>query len=599
MEVDLRGNIWIGSAAPAMWDGLCRYSQSTFERIGGLTGSAILSMHQDRAGHMWIGTNEGLARYDGQSFAVYTQKDGLSCELVTALEQDRAGVLWIGTEGGGVCCYDGQVFQVIQFPGEPACNVVHAIRQDQRGHLWFATEGGLVQYVPRRVPPMVRLTRVVADKGYEAPAEIQFPLTTHRVSFYFRGVSPLEPSLYLVYRYKLQGYDSDWQQTRERQAEYSQLRPGEYRFVVQAVDRDLNYSPPAEVKLVVTEDPHIEALNEALRAETARGSFIGESPALREIKRQLQEVAATELTVLILGETGTGKGLAAQVLHSFSARRDGPFIHVNCGALQEGLVDSELFGHEKGSFTGAISRKMGKFELANGGTIFLDEIGDLPLEAQTRLLRVLQEHCIERVGGTQTIPIDVRVIAATNRDLDAARRGETFRPDLYYRLNVFPVRLPPLRERKEDIPQLSRTFVTRFAAHLNQKIPPQVTQESMQLLLAYDWPGNVRELEHTLQRAVILANLSNSSAIMPEHLAMGPTENGKDAGSALKEPNFAILPLEEYERQYLIRVLEYTDGVIHGQHGAAFLLKVKPTTLRSRLEKLGIKKRKSEGAEGN
>jgi transcriptional regulator with GAF, ATPase, and Fis domain len=189
------------------------------------------------------------------------------------------------------------------------------------------------------------------------------------------------------------------------------------------------------------------------------------------------------------------------------------------------------------------------------------------------------------------------VLAATNRDLESARKAEMFRPDLYYRLNVFPVRLPPLRARKEDIPQLSRTFVTRFAAHLNQKSPPLVNEESMQLLLAYDWPGNVRELEHTLQRAVILANLSGSAAIMPEHLAIGPVAGGKEEKPASKETDFSILPLEEYERLYLARVLEYTSGVIHGPQGAASLLKMKPTTLRSRLERLGIKKRRSEGGE--
>lgn len=597
MAVDSHGEVWIGSSAPAMWDGLCRFSQARFSRVEGISGSAILAMHQDREGQMWIGTNEGLVRFDGNTFTTFSQQDGLSCELVTALLQDQGGVLWIGTEGGGVCCYDGQVFQVIQFPGEPACNVIHAIRQDHRGRLWFATEGGVVQHVPRRVPPVIHLSHAVADRTYEAPEEIQFPLTTTRISFCFRGISPLEPSVYLVYRYKLQGYDSNWHQTRERQVDYAQLRPGEYQFLVQAVDRDLNYSTVAQTKVVVTEDPHIEALNDALRAETARGNFIGESAALHEVKKQLQEVAATELTVLILGETGTGKGLAAQVLHSFSARRDGPFIHVNCGALQEGLVDSELFGHEKGSFTGAISRKMGKFELANGGTIFLDEIGDLPLEAQTRLLRVLQEHCIERVGGTQTIPIDVRVVAATNRDLEAARRAESFRPDLYYRLNVFPVRLPPLRERKEDIPQLSRTFVTRFAAHLNQKHAPLVTEGSMQLLLAYDWPGNVRELEHILQRAVILANLGGRTTILPEHLGMEPLGN-REERAPKEEQDFAVLPLEEYERRYLVQVLDLTSGVIHGPQGAASLLKMKPTTLRSRLEKLGIKRRRSEDGAG-
>lgn len=593
MEVDTDGNIWIGSSAPAMWDGLCRYNGVSFERIEGISGSSILSLYRDRQGIMWIGTNEGLIRHDGTSVTSFTQKDGLPCELVTTILQAMDGTLWIGTEGGGICCYDGEVFQIIQIPGEPSCNVIHAIHQDCRGRLWFATEGGLIQYVPRRVKPSVHITKVVADRVYTALPDVQFPTTTSWISFCFGGTSPLEHASYLVYRYKLHGCDSIWHQTRERQVEYPQLKPGEYVFSVQAVDRDLNYSDPVEVRLVVTEDPHIEALNEALRAETMKGEFIGESKALKEIKKQIQEVAMTDLTVLILGETGTGKGLAARAVHSFSERRDDPFIHVNCGALQQGLVDSELFGHEKGSFTGAISRKMGKFELASGGTIFLDEIGDLPLEAQTRLLRVLQEKCIERVGGTQTISIDVRVLAATNRDLARAVRDEAFRADVYYRLNVFPIRLPPLRERKEDIPMLSQAFIRRFAAHLNQKIPPFISEDSMKLLLAYGWPGNVRELEHTLQRAVILANLAKESRIMPEHLAIGTVVLGTSHMPDLLDENFTILPLEEYERRYLTWVLEHTDGVIHGQRGAAFLLNMKPTTLRSRLEKLGIKKRRT------
>jgi len=582
LEVDQEGNIWLGSSSPGTWDGLCRYDGVSFERLEGLSGSPILALCAARDSRLWIGTNEGLIYYDGEIFVSFTQEDGLSCDLVTAIVQAEDGTMWIGTEGGGVCCYDGKVIQVIQIPGEPGCNVVHALLQDRHGRLWWATEDGLVQYTPKRVQPEVEITEVVADCSYCDSEEVQFPTTVGRVGFCFRGRSPLEHSSYLVYRYRLDGYEDDWHQIRDRKVEYPQLKPGRYTFAVQAVDRDLNYSDTARVKLLVTEDPRIEALTEALRTETIKGEFIGESAALRKVKRQIQEVAWTDLTVLVMGETGTGKGLAARAIHELSERKDRPFLHINCGTLDRELVDSDLFGHERGAFTGAFSRRLGKFELADGGTIFLDEIGDLPLESQSRLLHVLQEHVIERVGGTQVIPVDVRVIVATNRDLVKSVREETFRADLYYRLNVFPIQIPPLRERKQDIPQLTRYFVRQFAAHLHQKLP-FISEEAMLLLSGYDWPGNVRELEHTLQRGVILAG---ETAIGPEHIALGPVA----PADAVGEEDLTILPLEEYERRYLVRVLKHTDGVIHGKRGAALLLGMKPTTLRSRLEKLGLKK---------
>jgi DNA-binding NtrC family response regulator/ligand-binding sensor domain-containing protein len=581
LAADGEGCVWLGSSHPAGWNGLCHCKDGRFEQVEGVSGSSIQALYVREDGDLWIGTNEGLNRLGTKGHLRFTQADGLSCEIVTALMEDRDGTLWIGTEGGGVCCYDGSVFQVIQIPGEPGCDVIHAIQQDHSGKIWWGTEGGLIQYSRRDIRPEVEIAEIIADTSYPVSAEVQFSTSVGRVRFCFRGKSAQEHSSYLVYRYRLEGFEEDWRQTRDRQVEYPQLKPGEYAFTVQAVDRDLNYSKVAEIRLLITEDPRIEGLTEALSSETIRGEFIGESVALTKVKRQIKEVAWTDLTVLVLGETGTGKGLAARAIHALSERKGRPFIHVNCGGLQRDLVESDLFGHEKGAFTGAVTRKLGKFELAEGGTIFLDEIGDLPIESQTKLLHVLQEHFIERLGGTRPIHVDVRVIAATNRELEKTVRQGNFRADLYYRLNVFPVIIPPLRERREDIPLLARHFVSQFASHLHQQ-PPFIHKEATELLLGYEWPGNVRELEHTLQRGVILAG---ETGIDREHINIGPGGVAEPA----REEDFTILPLEEFERRYLERVLDHTNGVIHGQRGAALLLGMKPTTLRSRLEKLGLK----------
>ena len=308
---------------------------------------------------------------------------------------------------------------------------------------------------------------------------------------------------------------------------------------------------------------------------------IGASPAWQQVEAQLQEAGPTAFNVLLLGETGTGKSRIAQRLHQLSLRREGPLVSVNCGALPESLVDSELFGHEKGAFTGAVHRKPGKVERAQDGTLFLDEIGDLPLATQARLLHVLQERCIERVGGVRSLPVDVRVIAATHRDLEAMVADGAFRADLFYRLHVFPIRLPSLCERPEDIPRLALYFARRCAADLGYPAPvlgPKVLTRLQEL----SWPGNVRELEHVMQRAVVR---SHGRPLRPEHLVL---ERPQPPVAATAEET-SILPLAEFERRYLKRVLAHTQGVIHGRQGAAVLLGMKPTTLRSRLEKLGLK----------
>jgi len=306
--------------------------------------------------------------------------------------------------------------------------------------------------------------------------------------------------------------------------------------------------------------------------------LLGESPALEAARHQLQDVAPTDLSVLLLGETGTGKGVAARALHQWSQRRHQPFVHLDCSSLPPSLIDSELFGHEKGAFTGASLQRKGRIEQAQGGTLFLDEIGELPLDAQVRLLRLLQDRQIERVGGTGPLRLDVRVIAATHRDLDQAVKEGTFRQDLYYRLHVFPVQLPALRERPEDIPLLAEHFLAQMKHQLHAS-PPRLSPAGLQALQAHSWPGNVRELEHLLQRSAVLAR---GGQIQPEHLDFGPPP------PALPVAPLQILPLAEHERRYLAQVLAHTKGVIHGPRGAARLLGIKPTTLRSRLLKLGL-----------
>jgi len=336
-------------------------------------------------------------------------------------------------------------------------------------------------------------------------------------------------------------------------------------------------------------------LREELKSEYNFEEIIGGSAALANVLAKLKQVAPTDSTVLILGETGTGKELIARAVHNLSTRKDKPLIKLNCSALPTGLIESELFGHEKGAFTGAIERRIGRFELAHGGTIFLDEIGDVPPEVQVKLLRVLQEHEFERVGGTDTIKTDVRFIAATNRDLTKAIAAGAFRQDLYYRLNVFPIALPPLRARQEDIVLLVHYFVGRCAAKIGRKIA-HVPRETMQRLMAYSWPGNVRELENVIERAVILSPGADlqvapemlletppapGAQITPAHIAPSSGNDESAAGSAA---------LEDVERRHIVAVLTQAQWRIDGPRGAARLLNMNPSTLRSRLKKLGIRR---------
>jgi DNA-binding NtrC family response regulator len=326
----------------------------------------------------------------------------------------------------------------------------------------------------------------------------------------------------------------------------------------------------------------IECLVEEIRSSHDFGEILGESPALLRLLEQVALVATTDSTVLIQGETGTGKELIARAIHSRSHRRERPLIKINCTALPRELVESELFGHEKGAFTGATQQRRGRFELADGGTLFLDEVGELPLETQPKLLRVLQEQEFERVGGTHSLRTDVRLIAATNRDLQQQVGAGTFRSDLYYRLNVFPLALPPLRERHEDIPRLIRHFLARAGRKLGKPLT-DVTPAFLDQAMAYDWPGNVRELENFVERSAILAK----STVLEVAEPLG-AQVSQAAKPAVERPSPRTL--EDVERSHILRVLEQTQWAIEGERGAARILGLNPSTLRGRLRKLGIRK---------
>jgi formate hydrogenlyase transcriptional activator len=320
-------------------------------------------------------------------------------------------------------------------------------------------------------------------------------------------------------------------------------------------------------------------LEEEVRTEHNFGDIVGENAGLREVLKNVETVAPTDSTVLICGETGTGKELIARAVHDLSPRKGRTFVKLNCAAIPTGLLESELFGHEKGAFTGAIAQKIGRFELANGGTLFLDEVGDIPLELQSKLLRVLQEQEFERLGGTRTIKVNVRLVAATNCDLAKMVAAKDFRSDLYYRLNVFPLTLPPLRERPDDIPRLVRHFTHRFARRMHRHIDT-IPETAMEALVRYPWPGNVRELQNVIERAVIL---SKGSALQVSLSDLQVLPAGTD-GEAMPAP----ITLNDAEREHIVTALAATGWVVGGAKGAATRLGMKRSTLLKKMQKLGI-----------
>ena len=368
---------------------------------------------------------------------------------------------------------------------------------------------------------------------------------------------------------------------------YHMQRHTFHTLILRNVDERLKAEQTIKALTVET-----EFLKEELHELQHYGEIIGQSPSLLRVLRDIQQVANTDTTVLILGETGTGKEVMARAVHSNSSRRDHPFVKVNCAAIPATLIESEFFGHEQGAFTGATKKREGRFALADGGTIFLDEIGELPLDLQGKLLRVLQEGEFEPVGSSRTQTVNVRVLAATNRDLNQEVKKATFREDLYYRLNVFPLNIPPLRERGEDIKLLAQTFADRFAQRMGRTVTPFSTM-CLERLANYHWPGNIRELQNVIERAVITSKdgTVNLDRALPEVEA--GTSNGDGEQNTSEDTRIHTLQeLQDFERQNIIRALEATSWKVSGEHGAARLLGMNASTLASRIKTLGITKAK-------
>ncbi len=341
-----------------------------------------------------------------------------------------------------------------------------------------------------------------------------------------------------------------------------------------AVENALAFQEIAELRNKLAQEKLY--LEDEIRSEMNFEEIVGDSPSLRAVLKQVETVAPTDSAVLIQGETGTGKELIARAIHNLSPRRERTFVKVNCAAIPAGLLESELFGHERGAFTGAIAQRIGRFELAHGGTIFLDEVGDIPLELQPKLLRVLQEQEFERLGSVRTIRADARLVAATNRDLAEMVAARTFRSDLYYRLRVFPLVMPPLRERQEDIPTLVRYFVQKYARRMNRAVET-IPSETLDLLVRYSWPGNIRELENLLERAVIVS---------PGPVLRVPLSELKIPAEPAATGD--LLTLEAAEREHILKALQAANWVLAGPRGAAAKLGMKRTTLQSRMQKLGV-----------
>ena len=577
----------------------------TFYGVGdGLIDNDVNDLLLDRHDNLWIATRGGISCFDGSTFRTFTTEDGLPSNRTHCLSEDARGHLWIGTDRG-VAQYDGRLFQTIKSPHiGPVCRIL----EDRDGTFWLGTVvGSIIRYRPRQTPPRIRLIRVTTDQVYEK-ADVCLSTVGQPVVFEYKGLSFSTHPRDMLYEYRLQGYDLDWcPATRALRACYQNLPPGDYTFQVRAIDQDLNYSEPAQAQLAVKPDAHIETLSATLRgdnkgvgpskvlrqfqtkltevAPTDLTVLIGQSETVYQFQTKLTEVAPTDLTVLLLGETGVGKGLAARALHVLSAYGDGPFIHVNCGALSQELGDSELFGHEKGA-----TSEIGKVEQAKDGTLFLDEIGEMMLETQDKVLRLLEERTIERVGSNQPLTAQTRMVAATSRDLKTMVQAGDFREELYLRLQMFPLYIPPLREHKEDIPALVEFFKSRMTAHLSRQ-PASLSSEVMEMLQAYDWPGNVRELEHLIQQAVIACKGSQIEVadLMQHGFNIVNSVLGLK-GQASSAPQQEIMPLLELERSYILEVLNATNGQIKGTKGAAALLGVPPSTLYNKMRKLGIKR---------
>ncbi|MFQ6042183.1 MAG: sigma 54-interacting transcriptional regulator, partial [Candidatus Poribacteria bacterium] len=632
---DTDGVMWFGTDL-----GVCRYDGKAFVTLtkeDGLAEDWVTAIYRDKDGVMWFGTAEGgVSRYDGKEFPPkdlpqaerrrassggkggfvnFTKEDGLADHWVSAIYQDSSGVMCFATLGGGVSQYDGVAWTSLDTRDGLASNTVHSIyavhevtaeRSEQdsdgfdtpsatqpKGFIWFGTEGGITRYRRSRVPPIIRIIAVTTDRRYTDLDELVPAVVGTRITFEYDSIDFKTHPEKRLYRYKLDGYEADWNPpTRETQVDYAELPIGEYTFHVQAIDRDLNYSEPATVQLTVQPDSRdfmVAALQtevDRLRREVGRKYYftniVGSSAPMKQVYALMGKAIDSGLTVLISGETGTGKELVAKAIHYSSPRKDQPLCELNCGAVPKELVASILFGYREGAFTGATKDTTGLFESASGGTILLDEIGSMSEEAQLHLLRVLQEHKIQRIGETHLRDVDVRVIAITNQDLAAEVRSGRFREDLYYRLNVFPIHLPALRDRLDDIPLLAEHFLQK-ACQEYQKSIDSFGAGVIEMLQSYNWPGNVRELESEIYRAA--AFVEEGLPIHTYHFSSQITRGESLIREVLSERVSYSASLERFRRRLVEEALRECGG---NRSEAARMLGMQRPNLVALIKRLGI-----------
>ena len=587
------GGFWIGAhgTTPALYHvgKDHRLKAADFSELKSVFNVTALCEQQRT---LWVGTNTGLFAVEYESGKVWQftkDQNGLPTNSILSLAVDGSHSLWVGLGGGGgVLKYDGQTFHNIRLGSSVEEDTVNIILCDSRGRLWFGTLEGLKMYGPPHTPPGIVIRRIVNGRLLETTGPVVFPEDIPELAIHFQGIrfragGPGQ----MGYSHRLVGHGpaEEWSDfATDRMVAYQGLPAGEYRFEVRVRDMDDLVSEVAGLEVQVVpaqggglDDPEDEPLA-SLQTEASP------SPTVSGFLSGLGQVVETDMTLLLAGETGTGKSLLAREIHNLSPRREHPFVQINCAALPPGLVESELFGREQGMLSGAAAGQIGCFERAHGGTLFLDAVSDLPLQAQGALLHVLEDGRIRRVGGSEPIQVDVRVIAATNSDLQEAVRGGTFRQDLYYRLSGFPVVLPPLRERREDIPVLAGHFAARFAHQLKRPVP-NLGEDVVEHLQRYSWPGNVRELEHMIRRAVVLCE---GNEIQVSDLPL----SGEWPGSV--QPAGPGAPEGKDEKQQILDALKATNWIVYGDRGAARLLGMHPEKLRYRMSKYGLRRPKSK-----
>ena len=598
---DSEGGLWIGvqGETPALYykDKADHLSASDYTGLETVYFVNALWKHE---GTLWVGAANGLFAVDCASRQVRQHikaQDGLPVNKIRilSLAADSKGSMWIGLEGKGVLNYNGRTFHSIRLGPLKPENMVNAILCNHRGWLWFGTEGGLIRYRPRHTRPGIVIRQVVGGRLLEAPQSVSFPEGAPEIVIHFQGIRfGFGRTEQMHYSHRMVGHNpaAEWSEfTLDNKVSYYDLPVGEYHFEVRTQDRDGLVSEVAhlEVRVVpAAKSARLQSLEH--KRQTSVQAVPGQSPTITKLLLQVEPVARTNMTVLLLGETGTGKNLIAREIHALSLRREHAFIPLNCGALPTELIESELFGHERGAFTGAVAQRAGYIEQAHGGTLFLDEISDLVLETQQVLLHVLDGGYLRRIGSNKSTKVDIRIIAATNRDLKKEIEEGRFRADLFYRLNVSTLVVPPLRDRRKDIPVLVEHFVRQYAQKLKRPVP-SLGNGVIEHLQTHSWPGNVRELESLIQQAVALCR----KQVIEVAAVPLPAENEGAEGALV--PLVSASPVEQKteakdEKQQIIEALKTSKGRIYGEYGAAQLLGMNPERLRSRMRAHGLQRPK-------